>query len=139
MSSLDSLMMHADLANKEAREMETRNVPDDWDCHWRTCKSCGEKYHASGSSECACSCCVLCDELKPQDLMDGDACSECIDSCVWAWSSTHMAEELGALLDVLEEGYLFDGGPTEMLSRIELLQTTLKQVHKTLSEGFTAQ
>ena len=30
-----------------------RNVPDDWDCYWRTCEFCRQSYHAAdGGCDC---------------------------------------------------------------------------------------
>lgn len=48
-----------------------RNVPDDWDCYWRTCPHCKSKYHAS---EGGCDCrneenCHVCQEACDVELM----------------------------------------------------------------------
>lgn len=32
--------------------MTGRNIPDDWDCYWRTCPDCGEQYHTSEGGCC---------------------------------------------------------------------------------------
>lgn len=33
--------------------MTAQNVPDDWDCFYRRCESCGRQYHASeGGCDC---------------------------------------------------------------------------------------
>jgi len=48
-----------------------RNVPDDWDCYWTSCHTCGERYH---QSEGGCGgCCGECGKAK-------DEC-ECCEDC----------------------------------------------------------
>jgi len=42
-----------------------RNVPDDWDMHWRRCEFCGQRYHASEGG-CGCT-----------DDLDECPCGEC--------------------------------------------------------------
>jgi len=49
--------------------MTPSNVPDDWDCFWTTCGTCGARYHASEGGCC---------EGEPEDddddlLVDDDA------------------------------------------------------------------
>lgn len=34
------------------------NLPDDWNMYWSTCSLCGERYHMSGTDECACEPCT---------------------------------------------------------------------------------
>jgi hypothetical protein len=50
-----------------------RNLPDDWDCYWRTCGRCGQEYHAS---EGGCDC-------EPEDddgaLGEEDRAGDCND------------------------------------------------------------
>ena len=115
-----------------------RNVPDDWDCHWLTCGACGKEYHASGTTTCGCEPCSVCEEFHPPDMMEGDACEECVTSCVWAWKDTSREKELHVLLDAVSDGSQYIGGPTEMLHAIELLKASIEKVHSRLTDGFTA-
>lgn len=39
------------------------NVPDDWNCYWRTCARCGGQYH---ESEGGCECQIEADQLRHQ-------------------------------------------------------------------------
>ena len=52
------------------------NLPDDWGSYFSTCSTCGERYHASGTDECACVC-VDCDTNYPGDLNEAGLCVEC--------------------------------------------------------------
>jgi len=43
------------------------NVPDDWDCYWRTCDRCGSRYHAS---EGGCGCIEEEEERERDELFE---------------------------------------------------------------------
>ena len=113
--------------------MSIGNVPDDWGSGYGQCGECGRGYHASGSTECACSPCELCDDLHPPHEMTHDTCTHCVDSGAWAWKGTDILTHMEKLWTAIEEGSSHSG---DVLHDIELLQSELSSLHKKLSAGF---
>jgi len=60
--------------------MSYYDLPDDWGSYYRTCSDCGERYHASGVTECACDWCEDHGERIPPGSEYCELCPRCI-SC----------------------------------------------------------
>jgi hypothetical protein len=116
------------------------NVPDDWNQYYHKCHFCKQTYHDSWSTECACKVCRYCScSAPPKDMVLEDTCQVCADSGVWAWHDTDWDQQLFDLQSVFDSGQYNEQDSTEVLQKIELLQSTLQEVHKRLTKGITAQ
>jgi hypothetical protein len=56
------------------------NLPDNWNSYYSRCAICGQRYHASGTDECACVKCESCSKWRAPDDMPGDRCATCCDA-----------------------------------------------------------
>ena len=58
--------------------MSYYDLPDDWGSYYRTCHDCGERYHASGVTQCACEWCEDHGERIPPGEEYCELCPRCI-------------------------------------------------------------
>tara|TARA_R110002012_G_C11487990_1_gene595837 strand:+ start:104 stop:433 length:330 start_codon:yes stop_codon:yes gene_type:complete len=107
--------------------------------YYSKCGQCGGISHASGTVECFCQECEHCETFKPpNDMESEDICCDCVESGVWAWHDTGWDNEMFELQGVFDSGSGNEEDTTEILQKIELLQSTLKVVHQRLTKGITA-